>query len=258
MAVADGALRIDSERTRRHILRAARELSREAGYAHVRMSDIAERVGCARATVYNHFANRDELLEALCSDYLAGYLDIQDRIADWAAPGSSVFAVLRETVAEELRWRVANGDLRDALDSAKRLRKDFYVQGDERIDAVLLAWFGDIHRASQRQGLLRPGLDLAFATRATYAMIDHVVAGFPVETPADELDVAADQVAKLQWHALYLGDPEQAPPFDSLGPLRSARHDVGHAEQSPGTSRASSAKAASGSTVASSPAAATT
>lgn len=209
-------MRVDSERTRRKILRAARDGCREVGYEHLRMADVAERVGRSRATVYNHFANRDELLEALCAEYLAGYGQICDRVRSQAAARNSVFEVLRETVVEELRWRVAHADLRGALDSAKRLRKAFYVEGEQRIDEAMIAWFGSVYAASARAGLLHAGVDLAFATRAVYAMIDHVVADFPVATAAEDVARAADQVARLQWGALYRAEPESAPPFATL------------------------------------------
>ncbi len=209
-------LRIDSARTRRAILRAARDLCREAGYEHVRMADIAERVPCARATVYNHFANRDELLEALCTEYLEGYLRITARVRAWAAPHNTIFEVLRETVAEELRWRAAHAELRGALDSARRLRKPFYLREDRRIDDAMLLWFGGIYAASQAAGLLRDDVDLASATPVVYAMIDHVVAEFPVPTAEDDLARAADRVARLQWHALYVATPERAPLFGTL------------------------------------------
>lgn len=258
--MANRALRTDSEQTRRQILESARELCREAGYEHIRMVDIAERVGCARATVYNHFANRDELLEALCTEYLEGYLLICDRIRAWATPHNTVFEVLRETVAEELRWRVAHAELRGALDSAKRLRKEFYVRGDRRIDDAMVAWFDAIYAASAERGLIRDGVHLPFATRAVYALLDHVVADFPVETSPDEVARVADEVARLQWHALYGCEPEDAPliatlPVD-LWRARGADHAAAAHES--GTSSRRRRKAASRSTVDSSPAAATT
>jgi len=216
MTVVDGVLRADSERTRREILRAGRELFREWGYDQVRMADVAQRAGCARATLYNHFPNRDKLLEALCTAYLDGYGEIHPRVREWARLDHTIFEVLRETVAEELRWRVANGELREALDTARRLRKDFYVEGERRIDEAMLAWFGAIYRACDRRGLLRTGFDLSFATKAVYAMMDHVVAGFPVDTTAGEIAQAADQVARLSWYALYRGEPGDSARFEAI------------------------------------------
>ncbi|MFZ0386269.1 MAG: TetR/AcrR family transcriptional regulator, partial [Solirubrobacteraceae bacterium] len=184
-----------------------------------RMTDVAERAGCVRATLYNHFPSRDRLLEALCSEYLKGYLEIHARVRQWTRPDHTIFEVLRETVTEELRWRVANADLREALDAARLSRLAFYVEGDRQIDQAMLAWFGAIYRASCGMGLLRPGIDLQFAERAVYAMIDSVVGEFPVDTSAADLRKAAGQVSRLSWNALYVGDAEDAPPFATIASL---------------------------------------
>ncbi len=217
MAVVNRALRTDSERTRRTILRCARDLCREQGYEHVRMADVAQRVGCARATVYNHFPTRDELLEALCVEFLEGYLELLGGLPAWIEDRHTVYEVLRETVARELRWRAEHGELRGALDSAKRLRKPFYLQADERIDDAIIAWLEAIYAAADGLGLVRSDLDLAVAGRPVYAMIDSVVAGFPVGVESEQVELMADQIARLQWHALFDADPEDAVPFAALG-----------------------------------------
>lgn len=217
MAVINRALRTDSERTRRNILASARQLCREQGYEHIRMADVAERVGCSRATVYNHFPSRDELLEALCVEFLDGYVTLVEALPAWIEPHHTVFDVLRETVARELRWRVEHGELRGALDSAKRLRKAFYVNADRRIDEAMLTWLGAIHGAAAAQGLLREDLDLRVVGGPVYAMSDSVVAGFPVDVPPEEIERVADQIARLQWHALFSAAPEDSEPFSTLG-----------------------------------------
>lgn len=209
-------LRSDSLRTRHQILRSASDLCREQGFERVRMVDIAERVGCSRATIYNHFANRDLLLEALCTEYLKGYVLIVGQIQEWAGPEHTIFEVLRETVAAELRWRAAHAELRGALDSAKRMRRDFYMREDALIDRAMVRWFSSIYAASEELGLLRDNCDLTLATPVVYAMSNHVVGEFPVQTPPAEIARIADQVARLQWHALYRLEPEEAPEFGGL------------------------------------------
>ena len=216
MAVVNRALRTDSERTRRRILDSARDLCRKEGYEHVRLADIAHRVGCARATVYNHFPTRDELLEALCVEFLEGYLELLEDLPSWIEQHHTVFDVLRETVARELRWRAEHGELRGALDSAKRLRKPFYVEANHRIDDAMIIWLEAIYAAANELGLIRADLDLAAAGRPVYAMIDSVVGGFPVGVALAEVERTADQVARLQWHALFDAPPEEAVAFAAL------------------------------------------
>lgn len=216
MAGVNNALRTDSERTRRSILDSARELCREQGYEHVRMADVAERTGCARATVYNHFPTRDLLLEALCVEFLDGYVDLLEAIPSWIEEHHTVFEVLRETVARVLRWRAEHGELRGALDSAKRLRKPFYVQAEQRIDDTMIAWLATIYEGADKLGLIRPHIDLSLSGRPVYAMIDSVVVGFPVGVSHAEVERVADQLARLQWYALFTADPQDAVPFAAL------------------------------------------
>ena len=181
------------------------------------MADIAQHVGCSRATVYNHFANRDELLEALCTEYLQGFPVLLVQVRAWAArPEVTVFEVIRETVAAELRWRAAHAQLRGALDSARRLNKDFYARENARIDEAFLAWFRSIYDASDELDLLHDGVELDFAAAAVYIMVDHLVASFPPRTPPDQIAHLADQVARLQWNALYRSGPDESPAFGAL------------------------------------------
>ncbi|GMA29835.1 TetR/AcrR family transcriptional regulator [Arenivirga flava] len=56
-------MRSDTERNRRHLLRAAGELDWWSG-APVRMSDIAERAGVSAATAYRHFSSVADLFAA--------------------------------------------------------------------------------------------------------------------------------------------------------------------------------------------------
>lgn len=216
MPVVNRALRADSERTRRQILDTARDMCRADGYENIRMADIADRVGRTRATVYNHFATRDDLLQALCEEYLHGFLDLFEGIRDWLSAEHTIFDVLRETVAGELRWRVDHAELRGALDSARRLRAPFYVEAERRIDEAVRGWFQAIYQAARAHGQLRPDLDVEFASRPVYAMVDSVVRGFPVRVSSREVERSADQVARLQWHALFEAAPEDAPLFVTL------------------------------------------
>lgn len=53
------------DRTRARLLEAARELTREKGYAHTSLEDIARRAGVTTGAIYGNFKNRDELFVAL-------------------------------------------------------------------------------------------------------------------------------------------------------------------------------------------------
>jgi AcrR family transcriptional regulator len=58
------------DRARAAILTGARLVVAESGVRHLTMSAVAERGGVAKATIYNHFRGRGELLDALLVDEL--------------------------------------------------------------------------------------------------------------------------------------------------------------------------------------------
>ena len=59
--------------------------------------------------------------------------------------------------------------------------------------------------------------ELRGVSNTAKAQRDHLVAGFDVHTPKGEMTRAADQVARLRWHALYLGEPDSAPSYAQRG-----------------------------------------
>ncbi|WP_399880620.1 TetR/AcrR family transcriptional regulator [Streptomyces sp. BBFR51] len=69
--------RADMMRNRRHLLAAATEAFAECG-VDVSMSEIAQRAGIAKGTVFRHFASKDDLLAAIM-------LRLLERITDSAA-----------------------------------------------------------------------------------------------------------------------------------------------------------------------------
>jgi len=68
------AQRADARRNRKRILDAARELFAEHGY-DAQMDEIARRAGVGVGTVYRHFPNKEDLLEALIQARFDGLAD---------------------------------------------------------------------------------------------------------------------------------------------------------------------------------------
>lgn len=59
------------DRKRAEIIAIAQALFFEAGYAQTSMSQIAARVGGSKATLYNHFQSKEELLKEVVADVVA-------------------------------------------------------------------------------------------------------------------------------------------------------------------------------------------
>jgi AcrR family transcriptional regulator len=60
------------EMTRRQVLEAAQELIAEVGSAEISFGEIASAVGIGRTTLYEYFADRDDVIASLVEELLAG------------------------------------------------------------------------------------------------------------------------------------------------------------------------------------------
>jgi AcrR family transcriptional regulator len=58
-----------SDRTRERITTAVRELLSEGRFHEATVEQVAERAGVARATLYQHFRSRIELVDAICETF---------------------------------------------------------------------------------------------------------------------------------------------------------------------------------------------
>lgn len=63
------------EKSRSTIMHGAKVLFEREGMEKVTFNDIAEEVGMSRSTVFNHFANTEELLEAIYQQEVTDILD---------------------------------------------------------------------------------------------------------------------------------------------------------------------------------------
>jgi AcrR family transcriptional regulator len=61
------------EQTRNEIVEAARNLFYRKGYHHTSFTDIVEESGIMRGNVYHYFKTKDDLLDAVINQNLAGY-----------------------------------------------------------------------------------------------------------------------------------------------------------------------------------------
>lgn len=68
----------EAEQTRAQILVAARRVFHERGVSHTTLEHIAHAAGVTRGAIYWHFANKRELLQALCDDVTIPFIDRLD------------------------------------------------------------------------------------------------------------------------------------------------------------------------------------
>jgi AcrR family transcriptional regulator len=97
---------------REDILKAAREVFKQSGYAKAHVAEIAQRAGVAKGTVYLYFESKQAMLDALCDRY-------QEMIADALLPAlqnTDPHAAIKDAVHAALAVASSERDLLKLLD----------------------------------------------------------------------------------------------------------------------------------------------
>ncbi|HET8566237.1 MAG TPA: helix-turn-helix domain-containing protein [Solirubrobacterales bacterium] len=198
-------------RARIKILEASRKLFARRGFSETSMGDIARAAQVARATVYNNFDDKQDILAEIIRDYMVGYAEIPQKLRENARSGQTSFELVQEMVREALSWRVKNADLRPIVAVARNLRGSGWEEANKAADDSMLGWIMAVHAADESAGLIREDIDLEFGVRATYAMIEAILSTFPVSSDQAEIDRVAHQLALLHWYSICSVPPEEAP-----------------------------------------------
>ncbi|MGN6815900.1 MAG: TetR/AcrR family transcriptional regulator [Solirubrobacterales bacterium] len=199
-------------RARVKIVDASRKLFIRRGFSETSMGDIARAAQVARATVYNNFDDKQDILAAIISEYIGGYQEIVQRLRENARSGQTSFELIREMVRAIFSWRVENADLRPIVAVARNLRGSGWEQANKTADDALVNWIMQVHTADEDAGLIREDVNLEFGVRATYVMIEAMLVAFDLDTATEEkVNEAADQLALLHWYAICSVPPEKAP-----------------------------------------------
>lgn len=171
------------------IVEAAREQAIARGWDNVRMADVAGAAGVSRQTVYNEFATKAGLGEAVAQREIDRF--VADVRAALFAHGSDVRAAAYEAIAHTLREAAANPLIKEMLTSSTggllpylTTRSDLVLQ---TAAAVLMEW----------ASIYVPGVpqaELAFGMETIVRLVvSHIVLplGPPEQTAAALADLAA-------------------------------------------------------------------
>jgi AcrR family transcriptional regulator len=147
--------RKDAERNRRRLLVAAREVFRDRGVAAT-LNDVAHHAGLGVGTVYRHFANKEELIDALFDDMV-----------------TTVDGYVQEAAAEPDAW----------LGLTRALRQVCEVQAFDRgLREVMLGTGRGPERQRQMRDRVAPTVDAVVARAQEQGTLraDVVPADFPI------------------------------------------------------------------------------
>jgi AcrR family transcriptional regulator len=189
------------------ILAAGEALFIEQGFPETSMEAIAQRANVVRATVYNNFKDKEAILAELMTRYWEDYVEIPRRLRERARPEQTSFELIEEMIRSAIVWRVRNAELRPLVDLCRHLPGSPCPKLNADADAAMHDWILEIHGREAGRGLLREDVDLDFATRALYLMIEAVLASFDPRASTGHLDAAVHQLALVNWHALYREGP---------------------------------------------------
>jgi AcrR family transcriptional regulator len=151
----------DREEKRNLLLETASQVFGEQGFANTRVSDIAERAGVAKGTVYEYFSSKEDLFFEVFEWFNLGVRENVNRvIAEHASPRDRLVGILRlsgEIIVDHRElFPMMNVDLWVILRSepGKRFAKEFAEQYRSYRELV-----ADIIRDGQSCGEFRTDAD---------------------------------------------------------------------------------------------------
>jgi AcrR family transcriptional regulator len=133
------------------------------GYRGLRFGDIAEELGTTRANIHYHFGTKENLVEEVIEEYLAGTLDALKAI--WTAEDvpfrHKAIRTMEFNRSRYLRFNAADGGGRPwSLISRMRLEADLLTdRGHEalrRFSRAMDEWITDAVVQAQRRGEIAP------------------------------------------------------------------------------------------------------
>ncbi|MER0238874.1 TetR/AcrR family transcriptional regulator [Fulvimarina sp. MAC8] len=171
-------------RSRARILDAAEAVFREAGFEAATVEEIAVRAGLTRKTVYNCFASKDAVADAIIAQ--AGAL-AEPLYGPAIRSGEAALALLEKILCDSARWCLANPDLaRRAL--APRIRPTTTPPEGQSFQGVVT----DAMRLGQSQGIIRKDEDAAFLSLVLLGLYAQVML-----SGLERREVGSDEINRI-------------------------------------------------------------
>ncbi|MFI6868227.1 TetR/AcrR family transcriptional regulator [Nocardia sp. NPDC050406] len=141
---------------RAEILDAAAELFTTHGYGSTSTRSIADAVGIRQASLYHHFAAKDDILDALLAETITAALELAERLAGLPEPAAvRLYALARFDVRQlcAARWNLGAlyllPELRSPRFAVFRERRDELRRHYETLAAAVVAETGGVAAGSE-------------------------------------------------------------------------------------------------------------
>jgi AcrR family transcriptional regulator len=189
-----------SARTRQRILDAAAKVFREQGYAHARLSDIAEQAGIQTGSLYYHFDSRDDLVdEILRLGIETAWQHVRDALAELpaATPLERLAAAIRAHTTAVLEiGDYASAQARIVGQIPPEVRKRH--MGDQRRYGE---YWNELLEAAVAAGEIRPDIDLFVVRMLAFGAMNWTAEWYRPRA-GTSADVIADQAVAFLLNGL--------------------------------------------------------
>ncbi|HEY9128131.1 MAG TPA: TetR/AcrR family transcriptional regulator [Acidobacteriaceae bacterium] len=195
--------RVRSQSAHDRVLRAALDLFAERGIEATSMDAIVKASGVSKATIYNHWTNKEALLLEVM--LFVNGLDRMPEDPDSGDPCKDIATVLCRRPPDE--FDESRRRLMPTLIAYSALNKEFGEAWRHRVMEPPRQSLKRILRRAMKRGQISPGLDLdlAMAQLLGPLMYRHI---FHKDTHPDAHDIG-EEVAKAFWRAYQVsGKPE--------------------------------------------------
>ena len=183
-----------ADRTRARLIEVAKRLYQEHGSDHVTVRRIAAAARIEAGSIYYHFSSRDEIMRAVLESGVYGARDeVLQAIAE-AGRDSSPLVRLRAALGAHLKYTLRE-HFSSRLKSIRRLPKrlrERHMQQEREYAAI----FAKLLREADREGLIKPGVDLSVVRMLVLGSLTWVAEWYDPEGPKSADDVA-DALMKM-------------------------------------------------------------
>lgn len=188
----------DSERTRRRIIAAARQVFARQGVRRTTLEEVARAAGVTRGAIYWHFAGKTDLFYAMREQVLLPTIDtgFAASAADAADPLGSAERFLRGVIAslDDPAARETFRIMGFKCEYVGELGRELDRQRNRC--AELTGKLAQVYRRAQRAGQLRAGLTPAPAASATCSFLIGLVRLWLMDKARGPVRGAADAIIK--------------------------------------------------------------
>jgi AcrR family transcriptional regulator len=184
------------EKQRAAILDCARHMFAQRNFEDVTMEDIAKRAKVARATVFNHFASKHALIEAITAEVIAYWMDVLERaLKDEVTSTTVMLAQLFVHMSGvEQYYRFHRGVFREIALVQTGLSDAPEVA---RLQARARALLAEIIERGQRRGETRDDLSASELAGAFLNLANGTITEWLFEDPTGSLEARMERAATV-------------------------------------------------------------